>query len=310
MVIKKLGKINLLLLILLICISASAAVAPAAAEPDAPAPAIPTAAHVTNPTSAVTATQPSGGAFAEPRNIYIGDIFTLLIAPTEMTSDELRDRFNEFEIVEIKRDGGGSGSGGGWLVSLRAFEAGEKVVVVGNNKIVITVASTLDDIQRDGIFEGGGEIVEPGFPFHWHILFYVALGVFAASGGVVLFRFIQKKRGKVESAYEVFVRRSASLSPGNDNYLVAMTFYFKDYLGDVYNHIIIGKTTAEIMNELRSVSASREFLADIHAWLVECDRMKFTGALCNDEDKGALYNALLQIVERIEKQYRAAIAAA
>ena len=232
--------------------------------------------------------------FDEPRNIYVGDIFTLSIESEGMPEQELEGSFSGFEVVDIRRDGGG------WLVSLRTFETGEKTINIGGREVVVTVASTLDDLQRDGIFEGGDELMRPGFTLNWRIASYAALGLFVASGCAVFLPRLISKRAKPEGGYQRFLRSSSALSPDSEGFLVDLTFYFKEYVGSISNRKIVGKTSAEIMEQLQGIPEFGSLLPEIQAWLSECDRIKFTGAHATRDEIQAHFDKLLHIAGEID----------
>jgi len=237
--------------------------------------------------------------FAETRNIYVGDIIALQIENSEFSSEELTEKFKDFEIVEIKE------KSGGYSVSVRTFDVGERKIFLGNKEVIINVQSTLDDIDREDIFEGGERITEPGFSFHWRILFYISAGIFVLSGGFVLLKIlinIIKRKIKIQTPRQLFLSRSGSLSSENDNYLVDLTYYFKEYLESLYQCRIIGKTSAEIINELKDMQNLETMLAEIQEWLTECDRLKFTGVHISSEEKQGHYKNLIDLVEKIDTQ--------
>ena len=233
-------------------------------------------------------------ASAESRNIYVGDIITLEISSMEMTGDELRQKFQDFEIVEMKEEPEG------YTLSIRTFETGEYTILLGDKEIVINVASTLKDIDRDDVFDGEKEILAGGIPIYWRIILYITLSIFILSGGVVLVKLLKKRREKPESAYQLFLRRCAGLSESDDNYFVHLTFYFKEYLESIHNIRIIGKTSAEIVSELKVLPSLESRLSDIKTWLEECDLLKFSGATVSSDDKHRHFQGLLSIVENIE----------
>ena len=236
----------------------------------------------------------STSASAESRNIYVGDIITLEISSLEMTGDELRQKFQDFEIVEMKEEPEG------YTLSIRTFETGEYIILLGDKEIVINVASTLKDIDRDDVFDGEKEILAGGIPIYWRIILYITLSIFVLSGGVVLVKLLKKRREKPESAYQLFLRRCTGLSESDDNYFVHLTFYFKQYLESIHNIRIIGKTSAEIVSELKVLSSLEGRLSDIKAWLEECDLLKFSGTTVSSDDKHRHFQGLLGIVENIE----------
>jgi hypothetical protein len=232
--------------------------------------------------------------FADARNIYIGDVVSLQISHGEHSDEGLREKFQAFEIVEIKE------VNGEYLISLRTFEAGEHKILIGDKEIVINVQSVLDNIKREGIFEGDTGVVEPDFRFRFDVLFYITTGFFVLSGGFVLIKATQKGVTKTLSPFQLFLRRAGSLSAENDDYFVDLTFYFKEYLECRYQFRIIGKTSSEIMNVLKEIKLLNTMLPGIHEWLTECDRLKFTGVNVSVGAKQEHYEKLLKLVEKVE----------
>jgi hypothetical protein len=210
------------------------------------------------------------------------------------SAEVLREKFQAFEIVEIKD------VNGEYFISLRTFETGEHKILVGDKEIVIIVQSVLDNIQREGIFEGDTGVVEPGFRTRFDVLFYITAGLFVLSGGLVLIKATQKRVIKALSPFQTFLRRAGSLSADNDDYFVDLTFYFKEYLECRYQFRIIGKTSSEIMNVLKEIKLLNTMLPGINEWLTECDRLKFTGVNVTAEVKQEHYEKLLKLVESVE----------
>jgi hypothetical protein len=241
------------------------------------------------------------------RNIYIGDIITLNITGTGLTRGELEFMFSGFEIVEIKN------LSGGYELSMRTFITGEHRVLLGNKEVVINVGSALEDIEREAMFEGDIWVIEPGFPIHWRMLFYIAAGIFVLSSGFVLIRVVLKKKAKPLNPYQLFLQRSAALTEEDGNYLVDLTFFFKEYIGSIYNRRIIGKTSDEIIKELKEIKPLDNIINEIQAWLYECDKLKFSGKSAfgdnhlNGYIKWEGYSELLRIAEIINSQNEAAV---
>ncbi|MCL2151919.1 MAG: hypothetical protein FWH57_03000 [Oscillospiraceae bacterium] len=251
----------------------------------------------------------------DARNIYIGDIVTLKITPTSrpVSMEQIEEAFQDFEIVEIKDEPDG------YSLSVRTFEVGERRIMLGNKEIVINVSSTLDDIERASLFEGDAWVIAPGIRFHWRVLFYGTAVVFALSGAFVIVTIVRKRKVKTLSPLRLFMKRCAGLSVDddlNDSYFVDLTFYFKQYLAACHRHWVspgsdgntrltdaeyIGKTSAEIMNMLGDTRTLDDFLVDIHDWLTECDKMKFTGMEVTAEAKETHCAKLKQLVERIDQ---------
>jgi len=238
------------------------------------------------------------------RNIYIGDIITLKVASRTYSAEELTSIFHGFEIVDIQNEPEG------FILSLRTFTVGEHKVFLGNKEIVINVSSTLDDIERDEIFQGDTWVIKPGFMLYWQIILLAAAGAFVLSGGFVLAKVIKKRKENALSPLQLFIKRCAALSPDDDynnNYFVDLTFYFKEYLGSRFKCRIIGKTSIEIINELNKIRATRNiqaidaFLYEIQEWLTECDRLKFSGVEVSVEEKKAHFAILYNLVEKIDQ---------
>ena len=238
----------------------------------------------------------------ESRHIYIGDIITLNIAAGNYFLGDLPERFRDFEIVELKE------GPDGYLLSLRALTPGEYSVLVGDKEIVITVASTLDDIKRDEIFAGGEQVMAAGLYFSVEVLFYIAAGIFALLGGYWLWQTVLKKKAGLPHPYQVFLQRSGALQTEHDDYFVYVTFYFKEYLECLYHCRIRGKTSAEIIAELQEIAPLAALLADIGKWLSECDRLKFTGMQISSGQKQQHYTKLLELAERIDAPMRSSTA--
>jgi len=226
------------------------------------------------------------------RSIYIGDIITLKITARDFSTQELTDIFKDFEIIEIKEDGSS------YLLSLRTFEAGDYNILLGNNQISINVRSILSDIERDDIFEGDIWVIEPGISFNGLLLLCLSAGVFISSGAIVLLKAI-KRKAVIQNPLQLFISRSCSLSAESDDYFVDLTLYFKEYLENLYKFRIIGKTSSEIVNELSKIEALAVMLPDIREWLIECDRLKFTGVKVLSETKQIHCRKLVDIVEKI-----------
>ncbi len=235
-------------------------------------------------------------AAEESRKIYIGDIFTVEITAERLSSEEIAELFREFEIVELKQDRGR------FLVSARTFEPGEYIVLIGDKELVITVASILEDIERDDVFEGSSEVLKPMIYWPWRLLFYAAAGVFVLSTGVIAAKALLRRREKSLGPYQLFLKKASSLAIDSHSYFVDLTLLFKRYLESLYNFRIIGKTSAEILSALSRLNDLNSVLPDIETWLVECDRFKFSGIPVAREQKQAHYQKLLKLVETINNQ--------
>ena len=228
------------------------------------------------------------------RNIYIGDIVSLEISSSGTSVEELRALFEEFEILGIEENQDV------YVLSVRTFTPGQYTILLADKEIVIEVGSTLDDILRDDIFEGDGGVAGSGPLIPWRILLCVAAGLFAFTGVFLLLKNIRKGRAERLSPYQLFLRRCGAISQDDGNYFVDLTFYFKEFVGALYRRRIIGKTTDEIIGELRAIEALDPMLAAIWEWLRECDRLKFTGVAASWIEKDDLYRGLLDLASGID----------
>ena len=235
-------------------------------------------------------------AAEESRKIYIGDIFTVEITAERLSSEEIAELFRDFEIVELKQDRGR------FLVSVRTFDPGEYLVPIGDKELVVTVASILEDIERDDVFEGSSEVLKPAINWPWRLLFYAAAGVFVVACGVLAAKALLQRWARSLSPYELFLKEAGALAVDSRSYFVDLTLLFKRYLEGLYSFRIIGKTSAEILSELSRLNDLDNLLPDIETWLVECDRFKFSGIPVAREQKQAHYQRLLGVVETINKQ--------
>lgn len=237
----------------------------------------------------------SSPLMAEERNIYVGDLIELKITTREFTEDEMREKFKDFEIVELKS------IPEGYLITLRTFEAGEKVVNLADSEIIITVKSTLDEIDRDELFEGSFAVESAALMINLNYLFYAVVIVFFASGGVMLANYIRKRRDMLLTPYERFNNRLSKLSSDDGDYLVKLTMYFKEYIELKFSLRIKGKTSKEMIGEMSKVTELNQFISKIGNWLNESDYFKFSGYAAAKDKKQELLTNMKEIVSQIEQ---------
>ncbi|HXK97586.1 MAG TPA: hypothetical protein PK828_06915 [Limnochordia bacterium] len=234
----------------------------------------------------------------ESRRLYIGDMITLEITAQSLTEAEIREHFSDFEIVDLQWDRGR------FLVTLRTFEPGEYSVLIGSKEVLIQVGSTLEDIDRDDVFEGSRDVIAPPALIPWRLVFYAAAGIFVLSGGVLLVKALIRRREKKLSPYQLFCKKAGALALDSASYFVDLTLLFKRYLEGLYQFRIIGKTSTEIMDELQKLPALAGLLPEIDTWLTECDRFKFSGVTLSRDEKAAHYRKLVSIAERINQLHQ------
>jgi len=233
---------------------------------------------------------------AETRRIYIGDIIKLRIEAADYAAYEIREKFNDFEIVELKeRDDG-------FEVSLRTFEPGERRILLGDTEIIIDVGSVLEDIQRDGVFEGSVEPVRTGVYIVWRYVFYAVAAVCAVSG-VLYFRSHTRdiKDAVPANPYERFLRQSRSIMPEDDEFYIKQTHCLKEYLETVFSCRILSLTTTEILVAADELPGLDEGIkAELGRWLEESDMIKFAGVSASRQRNEEMKKRLEELVSRIE----------
>lgn len=240
-------------------------------------------------------TIPLKSVIAEERNIYIGDKITLKITSNNVNEEEIVKAFEELEIVELEE------TNNGYLVTIRSFEIGEKKVVIGNQEIIITIRSTLEEINRDDIYEGDLTVKSYSNSLPWLYIYLFILVIFIVSGAILLIKKIKAPKYVKVTEYESFISSLELINNETDVYLVEITTIFKKYIEEVFNCIIKGKTSSEIMKELQSINKTSPFRTDIYNWLMKCDTYKFSKSKVSEEDKEKLRLNLIEIVSLINK---------
>jgi hypothetical protein len=234
-------------------------------------------------------------ALAEERSIYVGDLINIEIETESHSEDDIRDRFKDFEIVDIKD------TSRGYLLTLRSFEIGKKTVEIDNNQIEIQIKSTLNELDRDKIYEGDSGVKNHGFSFNYSYIFYLLVGVFLLTGCISLLQYIKSRKTGSISAYHVFKREMNKISLEERESFVIMTLNLKNYLETKYGCSISGKTCDEIIREISSITILETFIQDIKSWLEMCDYYKFTGVIVTTEQKKELLEKLVELVKKIEQ---------
>ncbi len=232
---------------------------------------------------------------AEERNIYVGDLIELKIQARDLTIDELKDKFKDFEIVNV------SNISEGYILTLRSFETGEKTIQLGDKEVKITVKSTLDEIERNDIYEGDQNPLGAGFYIKWIYVFFPLVAIFLLTLVLNIRSFLKKKKVSSLTPYESFVKAISNLSVDQGDYLVRLTLYFKRYLESTYSFSIKGKTSTEVIYEIGRLPNLDKNLSEIESWLKENDYFKFSGTTAPMAKKLELMERLTELVKSIEE---------
>lgn len=229
---------------------------------------------------------------AEERNIYVGDLITLNISSSVHTIGDLGEKFSEFEIVDIKelKDS--------YQLTLRTFETGKHSIILGDKEIEIMVNSTLEDLERDSIFSGDLSPLNSSYSFIWGFIFY-GLTILLLIILVILVRnYLKTKRVKNEHPYQRFLQKIRDVKKADD-YFVYLTYIFKEYLEDTFACQIRGKTSEEIMSELKRLPGLTDKLTSISQWLRQADYFKYTEAAPTTGIKKEQQSSLRNLVTEI-----------
>ncbi|NLL04820.1 MAG: hypothetical protein GX270_03330 [Clostridiaceae bacterium] len=236
----------------------------------------------------------SAHVLAEERSIYVGDLIELKIQSRDLTLDELQDKFKDFEIVKI------SNISEGYILTLRSFETGEKTIHLGDKEVNIIVKSTLDEIERTDVYDGDPNPLGTGFYLKWKYVFFPLVAIFLLTLILNIRSLLRKKKASSLTPYERFIKAIGNLSVNEEDYLVKLTLCFKDYIGSTYSFPIKGKTSTEIVYEIRRLPGLNEYLSKIKSWLNENDYFKFSGTTAPIAKKLELMERLTELVKSIE----------
>lgn len=230
----------------------------------------------------------------EERSIYVGDLIEIRITSQQFSEEELREKFNDFEIVTLEKilDG--------YLLTLRTFETGEKTILLGDKEIIIAVKSTLDEIEQTGVFEGDLTPEDPGFSPDWRVVAGITALLLLSSGGILLTKYLQKRKAASLTPWQRFLKGLDAISLEDKDAFVHMTFCLKEYLESTFLFRIRGKTTSEIMKELYCIPELQVKLPGIQTWLEESDYLKFSGAIVPGTKRQELLTTLKNLVEKME----------
>lgn len=230
------------------------------------------------------------------RNIFVGDLINIKVTTEEFTEDEIREKFKDFEIVKLKNENHE------YLITLRSFETGKKTIQLGNKEIEIIVKSTLDEIERKEVFEGDLTVEKARYSFNFKYVLYIFIVIFFVTLVINLLRLLKRKKTMSLSTYQHFINETNNIDLNDEDSFVKMTLSFKRYIEWSYSCTIKGKTSTEIISEIKDITSLQVNLSDIKAWLELCDYYKFTGVTPSTEDKQELLGKLVEVVEKIKAE--------
>lgn len=239
--------------------------------------------------------------YASTRNIYIGDPITLEIKSQTLTEEELEKALEKFEIMELKR------IDGGYQITIRSFDTGEKNITIEKNEIIIMIASMLEEVEKEDIYEvdftqaeiTGSRTIKKSFRLGLFVLFALA---FVTSGVLLLIRKIKDKKEKDKPPFMRFHKSLDSLDLNKETALEDMTMLLKRYLEEVFNYKIMGKTSKEIMAQIQWDEGKVAYKQDVEEWLMKCDYYKFGGIQVGLKEKEQLKEELSKLTAFIHER--------
>lgn len=232
--------------------------------------------------------------FAEARAIYIGDEIRLEIHDATLTETEITSAFDGFRVVAIEP------VTSGYKVTVSPLKTGQQEILLKDQKIRIDVKSTLDDIQRDSIFE---KELETGsyLKRSWVLIGIGISGLVAVvSNGIWAVGLVRKRKHVMASPYEVFTEAIDQPGTKDKHFLGHMTKASKVYLSSRLGHPLVGLTTSQLM-AVQYENRTDEVLNNAYfGWLKVCDDLKFKGHTVEDDVVLRMRDQLQEIVADME----------
>jgi len=232
---------------------------------------------------------------SEERQIYVGDLVYIEIPKETVTEMDIREAFNEFEIISIEE------KEKEYIIAIRSFEIGVKTVMIQGQEINIHINSLLADSTREDIYEGNYNLKEPGINIYWKYIEAGLIGLFLISIFMFIYKKYKKTNVKTISNYNQVIDWMTKLEKDRSQYFVKLTAYLKWYIEKTFNIKIIGKTSKEFIEEMNKNNINLVSEKLVKDWLEKCDFHKFSGQIANDEDKEEMKNKLIEIIKAIEE---------
>ena len=238
---------------------------------------------------------------ASMREIMIGDIIKLKVNVPGLSKFDLIEKFDEFEIIDIKKEGNEE-----YIISIRTFEPGTKNIQIGDKNIKIKVISLLDTINRDGLFEPELSIIKPS-----SIYIYI-LGIIIPLL-IILFLLLQLNiltksiiNGKKVKKQEVnpYILAKERLQNCNQQrcYFAYLTYILKEYIDNMYQLNIRGKSAEEIIAILKNITELKDYIKKIEDYLYRLEEYKYKNIEVDNQLKQKEKAFLSELIELINKE--------
>lgn len=230
------------------------------------------------------------------RSLYIGDMVRLELDSVDYSKEDIQSQLDGFELVDFEVNSGKT------ILTLRCLEIGTKSIKIDNQEIEITVASALEDVQRDTIYGFDSVLNEPKWSVPWLIIELFSIGVFLVTGGIVLIQWHKNKKLKELSDFSICIATLKSIDLENQHCLAQMTIATKNYVQREFSTTVIGKTTQEFKDVFEQLQVDQDLKLQLYEWFNESDYYKFSGVTVPMDKKEYLRDRLIQIVHIIEQQ--------
>lgn len=238
---------------------------------------------------------------ASMREIMIGDIIKLKVNVPGLSKFDLIEKFDEFEIIDIKKEGNEE-----YIISIRTFEPVTKNIQIGDKNIKIKVISLLDTINRDGLFEPELSIIKPS-----SIYIYI-LGIIIPLL-IILFLLLQLNiltksiiDGKKVKKQEVnpYILAKERLQNCNQQrcYFAYLTYILKEYIDNMYQLNIRGKSAEEIIAILKNITELKDYIKKIEDYLYRLEEYKYKNIEVDNQLKQKEKAFLSELIELINKE--------
>lgn len=236
-------------------------------------------------------------SFAEARSIYIGDDIVLKLENMTLTQEDIELAFKDFHIDDMHR------IDRGYEVTLSPLFVGKQTINLKDQEIIIDVKSTLDEIDREGIFEMDlqtGSALNPNLVY---VLLLISGGTVLVTHGIYLINRFKKKHVRSYTPYERFLQTCEKEQGTDKSVLGEMTKASKLYLSAKLNQPMIGLTTDQL-SQVSIIDKIDPTLMDVYIeWLRACDALKYQECFVLEQEVINMKQNLLSIVEDLENYF-------
>lgn len=236
-------------------------------------------------------------SFAEARSIYIGDDILLKIEDTSLTKEAIEGAFKDFRIDDIHA------TNTGYEVRVSPLLVGKQEVDLSSQKIIFDVKSTLDEIDRDGIFQMDLPTKASLNPNVVYILLLISGVTMLLTNGIYLWGRFKKEPVQYHSPYDVFLQICENNNEADKHLLGEFTKASKIYLSAMLRQSVIGLTSRQLSESSVMQEIDPTLSSAYLEWLYDCDTLKYQACDVTEEEFYHMKERLLRIVENLESYF-------